>query len=152
MIKQNLLFLFRNLFFQFRNRIFLFFQSPKDRILSESRRERLYSDSRRDRIMSDGSESRSECRVSKRRHRRLSTESDTPEKDMISFADLIKGKAKPSNLASELLRHTDYDDSVLGQVKGDQFITKRCLRGATALVVTTVFIKMLAITMLFIKT
>ena len=71
---------------------------------------------------------------------------------MISFADLIKGKAKPSNLASELLRHTDYDDSVLGQVKGDQFITKRCLRGATALVVTTVFIKMLAITMLFIKT
>jgi hypothetical protein len=39
----------------------------------------------------------------------------------ICFADLIKGKARPSSLASELLRHTDYDDSVLGHVRNVQF-------------------------------
>ena len=108
-------------FFSFQSqRDIILSESRRDRVFSESRRERMISENRRDRFGSDGSESRSECRSgpSKRRHRRYSTESaDSPEKDMISFADLIKGKAQPSNLASELLRHTDYDDSVLGQVR-----------------------------------
>jgi len=79
----------------------------------------MISENRRERMISEGSQSNSECRggPSKRRHRRHSTESDSPEKDALSFAELIKGKAKPSNLASEMMRHVDHDESVLGQVR-----------------------------------
>ena len=95
-----------------------YFQSPRERLLSENRRERLFSEGRRERMMSESSQSNSECRGGpcKRRHRRYSTESESPEKDILNFADLIKGKAKPSNLASEMMSHCEYNESVLGQV------------------------------------
>lgn len=65
-------------------------ESRRDRLYSESRRDRFISENRRDRLMSEGSEGNSECRIPKRRHRRYSTECETPERDMISFGELVK--------------------------------------------------------------
>lgn len=92
------------------------FQSQHERIMSESRRDRLYSESRRDRfisenrrdrLMSEGSEGNSECRIPKRRHRRYSTECETPERDMISFGELVKSIVNYCCIVDEYIFHSN---------------------------------------------
>lgn len=49
--------------------------------------------------------------------RRLMTElSDNNENELLSFQEILRKKARPSNLSAEVLRYSNHDDSILGQV------------------------------------
>ena len=42
--------------------------------------------------------------------------SEPNENDLKSFREKLQRKARPSNLSAEVMRHSEHDDSILGQV------------------------------------